>query len=172
LGSDAKTFERVFWPHLRGAYNFARWLTKNDHDAEDVVQEAFTRAFERLETFRGGDARVWLMAIVRNTTVSHLRRRRSSVEAPWGTDVSEPVDAALSVEQSLINRSREDQLRIAISGLPDEYRETIVLRELEGMAYKEISAVLNVPMGTVMSRLSRARELLLRALAPAEGVRD
>jgi RNA polymerase sigma-70 factor, ECF subfamily len=172
LGSDTKTFERIFWPHLRGAYNLARWLTKNDHDAEDVVQEAFTRAFERLDTFRGGDARVWLMAIVRNTSMSHLRRRRSSAEELWSTDVTDPVDASPSVEQSLIDKSREDQLRMAISALPDDYRETLVLCELEGLAYKEIAAVLNIPIGTVMSRLSRARELLLRTLAPIEGVRD
>lgn len=81
MDSDEKNFERIFWPHLRRAYNLARWLTKNDHDAEDVVQESFTRAFQRRDTFHGGDARVWLMAIVRNTTMSYLRRRQSSAES-------------------------------------------------------------------------------------------
>ena len=171
MAGDEKNFERIFWPHLRGAYNLARWLTKNDHDAEDVVQESFTRAFQRRDTFRGGDARVWLLAIVRNTTMSYLRRRQSSAESPWSPEVKDPVDASLTAEQALIEKSRTDQLRTAIAALPADYREVIVLRELEGLAYKEISAVLNVPLGTVMSRLSRAREQLLRALAP-EGVRD
>jgi len=161
----------MLWPHLRAAYNFARWLVRNEHDAEDVVQESFVKAFQGLERFRGGDARVWLLAIVRNTAMTLLRRRRS--EAAWPVDqaASEPVDLAADPETAVIESGRRRQLRAAIEHLPDEFRETLILRELEGLSYKEIAGVLNVPMGTVMSRLARARDLLMRGLAAERGAR-
>ncbi len=161
----SRSFDETLWPHLRAAYNFARWLVRNEHDAEDVVQESFVKAFQGLERFRGGNSRVWLLAIVRNTAMSLLRRRKT--EAPWPADegAPEPADLGPDPEQAFIARARIRQVRAAIEQLPDEFRETLILRELEGLAYKEIAAVLNVPMGTVMSRLARARDLLMRELA-------
>ena len=141
-GDRKKLFDEMLWPHLRAAYNVARWLVRNDHDAEDIVQESFVKAFLALDRMRGGDSRVWLLAIVRNTALSLLRRRGSDAPAT------------------------RDQAPDAIEGLPGEFRETIVLRELEGLSYKDIAAVLDVPVGTVMSRLARARKMLLQALTP------
>lgn len=160
----------MLWPHLRAAYNVARWLVRNDHDAEDIVQESFVKAYLALDRFRGGDARVWLLAIVRNTAMSLLRRRR--IEPPAvGDDAPEPPDHAEGAEDSLIAGERRRQVRRAIERLPEEFRETLVLRELEGLSYKEIAGVLEVPVGTVMSRLARARDLLMRDLMAGRGVR-
>src|SRR5262249_4009262 len=161
----------MLWPHLRAAYNFARWLVRNEHDAEDVVQESFVKAFLGLERFRGGDARVWLLAIVRNTAMSLLRGRKSEVTWPADDAGLELADSGADPENALIASSRRRQVRRAIEQLPDEFRETLILRELEGLSYKEIAAVLNVPMGTVMSRLARARDLLMRELTAERGVR-
>jgi RNA polymerase sigma-70 factor (ECF subfamily) len=160
----------MLWPHLRAAYNFARWLVRNDHDAEDVVQESFVKAFMALDRFRGGDARLWLLAIVRNTALTLLRRRRSGPSLS-GDEFPEPADRADCVEDALIAGERRSQVRAAIEQLPDEFRETLILRELEGLSYKEIAGVLDVPVGTVMSRLSRARNLLLRELTDVKGAR-
>jgi RNA polymerase sigma-70 factor (ECF subfamily) len=168
LQDRSKHFDEMLWPHLRAAYNFARWLVRNEHDAEDIVQESFVKAYQALDRFRGSDARVWLMAIVRNTAMSVLRRRRSDA---MPETVPDPVDETAGVEETLIAGERRRQVRTAIEKLPEDYRETLVLRELEGMSYKEISAVLDVPMGTVMSRLARARNLLLRDLVAERGVR-
>ena len=160
-----KLFDEMLWPHLRAAYNVARWLVRNDHDAEDIVQESFVKAFLALDRMRGGDSRVWLLAIVRNTALSLLRRRGS--DAPATRDQApDPPDHRESIEAALLAAERRDQVRNAIEGLPGEFRETIVLRELEGLSYKDIAAVLDVPVGTVMSRLARARKMLLQALTP------
>lgn len=160
----------MLWPHLRAAYNFARWIVRNDHDAEDIVQESFVKAFGALDRFRGGDSRVWLLAIVRNTAMTMLRRRRS--EPSVGRDEApEPPDHAEGVEDALIAGERRDQVRTAIERLPGEFRETLILREMEGLSYKEIAGVLDVPVGTVMSRLARARHLLMRDLTAETGVR-
>lgn len=153
----------MLWPHLRAAYNFARWLVRNDHDAEDIVQESFVKAFLALDRFRGGDARVWLLAIVRNSAMSLLRRRRSE-PLLHGNELPEPPDRAEGIEEALMAGERRDQVRTAIERLPAEFRETLILRELEGLSYKEIAGVLDVPVGTVMSRLARARNLLMRDL--------
>jgi RNA polymerase sigma-70 factor (ECF subfamily) len=168
LQDRSKHFDEILWPHLRAAYNFARWLVRNEHDAEDIVQESFVKAYQALDRFRGGDARVWLMAIVRNTAMSLLRRRRADTPPE---SVPEPLDESAGVEEKLIAGERRHQVRTAIEKLPADYRETLVLRELEGMSYKEIATVLDVPMGTVMSRLARARNLLLRDLVAERGVR-
>ncbi len=168
LTDRSRYFDDMLWPHLRAAYNFARWLVRNEHDAEDVVQESFVKAFQGLERFRGGDPRVWLLAIVRNTAMTMLRRKRSE---PWPVDEadSELADPSADPETAVIESNRRRQVRAAIEQLPDEFRETLILRELEGLSYKEIAAVLNVPMGTVMSRLARARDLLMRGLAAERG---
>ena len=145
------------WPHMRSAYNFARWLIGNDHDAEDIVQESFLRAFAAADDFRGQDPRPWLLAIVRNTTLNLMRKRRADRAVAWRDEMPEPVSVDIDPERRL-------QIRKAIASLPEDYRETLVLREFDGLSYKEIAAVTNTPLGTVMSRLSRARALLLEQL--------
>ena len=158
--------EETLWPHLRSAYNLARWMVRNDHDAEDIVQESFAKAFQAIDAFRGGDARVWILTIVRNTTLNFLRRRHGSDRPPLQELKTEPVDHAPDAERELIDRSRREKVRQAIEQLPPEYRDALILREMEGLAYKEIAAVLKMPIGTVMSRLSRARNLLIQELLP------
>jgi RNA polymerase sigma-70 factor (ECF subfamily) len=166
LRDRARYFEDLLWPHLRGAYNFARWIVRNEHDAEDVVQEAFAKAYQAFDRFRGGDPRVWLMTIVHNTAISFLRRRKSGAALE---EVQEPADGGAGPEQSMISRERRQQVRAAIEELPADFREAIILREIEGLSYKEIAAVLDVPIGTVMSRLARARGMLLRELVVERG---
>jgi RNA polymerase sigma-70 factor (ECF subfamily) len=168
---DTRTryFELTVWPHMRSAYNLARWLVRNGDDAEDIVQEAFLKAFKALDGFRGGDARVWMLSIVRNTAMNFLRSRKR--DAAIDQDQLEPADRSPNPEQGLLDESRRDQVRRAIARLEPEFRETLVLREIEGLSYKEIAAILDVPAGTVMSRLSRARQRLLTELAPAKEVR-
>jgi RNA polymerase sigma-70 factor (ECF subfamily) len=158
-------FEQTVLPHLGAAHNLARWLTRDDHDAEDVVQEAYLRAYRFFSGFHGGDGRAWLLRIVRNTCYTWLEKNRPAErhtpfeEGKHGIAAqhSEPDAALLAVE----NR---ELLRGALEELPAEYREAIVLRELEGLPYKDIAAVAGVPLGTVMSRLARARERLHEAL--------
>lgn len=134
------------------------------HDAEDVLQEAFLRALQASDKYRGGDARAWVLTIVRNSARNFLRNRASREEA-WTEKVPEPHDGSPGVETRLIEGARREALRAAIARLPDDFRETLVLREMEGLSYKEIAGVLDVPLGTVMSRLSRARALLLADLS-------
>jgi len=149
---------------LRAAYNFARWLVRNDHDAEDIVQESFAKAFRSLESFRGGNARVWLLTIVRNTAMNLLQRRQSETISTWNDMESEPMDTNLNPENALFEKMRRRRVRTAIEQLPDEFRDTLILRDLEELSYKEIAGILNIPLGTVMSRLARARNLLLQEL--------
>jgi RNA polymerase sigma-70 factor (ECF subfamily) len=148
-------------PHLSAAYTLARYLTRNDQDAQDVVQDAYLRALKHFDGFRGEagtGARAWLLAIVRNTAYSARRRHRPEDSA---TEFDEAVhsDAVADEhpEAALLRTAAQDALRRALDGLAPEFREVIVLRELEGLSYKEISDVAGVPIGTVMSRLSRAR---------------
>lgn len=169
MDDQRRHFETAFWPHLRGAYNLAHWLVKNRQDAEDVVQESFAKAYQAVDRFRGEDARAWLLAIVRNTSLNFIQRRRPKAEVEWSENLPEPADGEPGPETRLIQQARRDRVRTAIEQLPREFREPLVLREIEGMAYKEIAWVLKVPMGTVMSRLSRARKLLLEELDPEEG---
>jgi len=167
---DTRTryFEMTVWPHARSAYNLARWLARNAQDAEDIVQDAFLKAFQAIGDFRGGDARAWTLAIVRNTAMSHLRRRKP--DAPLDLSETEPADASPGAEQELLRRSRREEVRRAIAQLEPEFREALVLREIEGLSYKEIAAVLDIPAGTVMSRLARARQRLLATLGPRKEV--
>jgi RNA polymerase sigma-70 factor (ECF subfamily) len=176
LGKDAvdtkvRYFELTMWPHVRAAHNFACWLVRNNHDAEDIVQESFLKAFKALDTFRGGDARVWMLAIVRNTAMNFLRGRKPDLTVNWSVQEREPEDHAPDPERGLLDQSRREQVRRAISHLAPEFREAIVLREIEELSYKEIASVLNIPIGTVMSRLSRARNLLLAELSASKEVR-
>lgn len=155
-------------PHLDAAFNYARWLTKNDVDAEDLVQEACVRAMRFLSSLRDGNARPWLFAIVRNTWYSRASRRGSAHEAAAsGVRPAERPDEGLDPEQQLLQQDTVARVRGALEALPDEFREAILLRDIEGLSYKEIAAVLRVPIGTVMSRISRGRERLLDGLKAA-----
>jgi RNA polymerase sigma factor (sigma-70 family) len=165
-----RTFELTVWPHMRAAYSLARWLVRNDHDAEDIVQESFLKAYKAQESFRGNEPKTWMLSIVRNTAMDFLRRSKSGLAVPLGDQGYEPEDHSSNPERGLLEQSRRDQVRRAISHLEPEFREVIVLREIEGLAYKEIASVLSIPMGTVMSRLSRARNLLLVELGGAKEV--
>ena len=164
MDTKLRFFELTMWPHMRAAYNLARWLVRNDQDAEDIVQESFMKAYKAQDDFRGSEAKAWMLSIVRNTAMDFLRRYKASVAVPLADQVREPEDHTPNAEGMLLERSRRDQVREAISRLAAEFREVIVLREIEGLSYKEIAAVLSIPMGTVMSRLSRARNLLLAEL--------
>lgn len=166
MRDERQHFENAIWPHLRGAYNLARWLLGNSHDAEDVVQESFIKAFRAADRVRSEDARAWLLAIVRNTALNYRARERPKAQVALDTQAPEAVDRSSGPEASLLEKERRQRVRSAIERLPDDFREVIVLREIEGLSYKEIAWVMKIPMGTVMSRLSRARDLLLRDLMP------
>jgi RNA polymerase sigma-70 factor (ECF subfamily) len=159
-------FETVALLHLDAAYALARWLTRNDADAADVVQEACLRAFRYFDTYRDGDAKTWLLQIVRRTCYSWLERNRPAhvVSLEAESEFGDVVATALSDAEGLLE-SRSDLRRLdqLIEALPVSLRETIVLRELHELGYREIADVTGVPIGTVMSRLHRARSLLLRA---------
>jgi RNA polymerase sigma-70 factor (ECF subfamily) len=164
---DRRTlFERAVLPHLDAAYNLARWLTRNEHDAEDVVQEAYVRAFTFFDGFRGEDGRSWLLSVVRNTCYTWLEKHRTR-EPPLSLDESvHAPSSALNPEQLFLKQVASAELRAAVEALPVEFREVIVLRELEELSYKQIASVLGIPMGTVMSRLTRGRARLHQALSP------
>jgi RNA polymerase sigma factor (sigma-70 family) len=156
-----RSFEEVVLPHLDAAFNYARWLTKNEADAEDVVQDAYIRALRFFSSLRGEDARAWLLTIVRNTWYRRFPRRAGS---PMTTvadgEADNRPDASLDPEAQLIQQQTVEQVRRALETLPTDFREVLVLRELEGLSYKEIAAIVGIPLGTVMSRLARARERL------------
>jgi len=170
VDTKVRFFELTMWPHMRAAYNLARWLVRNDQDAEDIVQESFLKAFKAKESFRGSEAKTWMLAIVRNTAMDFRRRLKGSLAVPVGDEGHEPEDDSPDPESALIAESRREQVRHAISHLAPEFREAIVLREIEGLSYKEMASVLGIPMGTVMSRLSRARNLLLVELGGVKEV--
>jgi RNA polymerase sigma-70 factor (ECF subfamily) len=153
---------------LDAAYNYARWLTKSDADADDVVQDAYVRAYRFFSSLRDENARAWLLTIVRNTWYSRFPKRVSSEPTQVFDEMTDDrPDDGLDPEALLIQQQVVEKVRRAVEELPVDYREVIVLRELEGMSYKEIAAVAGIPIGTVMSRLARARERLLPILEPA-----
>jgi RNA polymerase sigma-70 factor (ECF subfamily) len=158
-------FERAILPHLEAAYNLARWLTRHEHDAEDVVQEAYVRALTFFDGFRGDDGRAWLLSVVRNTCYTWLEKHRAQEPAVSLDETVHAPNSALNPEQLFLLRASGAQLHAAVAALPAEFREVIVLRELEGLSYKEIAAVLGIPLGTVMSRLTRGRARLQQSLA-------
>jgi RNA polymerase sigma-70 factor, ECF subfamily len=146
-------------PHLDSAYNLARWLVRSGEDAEDVVQEAYLRAYQYAGGFRGGDARAWLLTIVRNTSYRWLRKTRAyELVAQFDEEVHTSGTEIATPEQLLLQNADRHLVEKTLSQLPIRFREILVLRELEGLSYKEIADVMGVPMGTVMSRLSRARD--------------
>jgi RNA polymerase sigma factor (sigma-70 family) len=160
-GADRGRFEQALLPYLGAAYNLARWLVRDDHDAADVVQEAYLRALNSFAGFHGTDGRAWLLAIVRNTCYTWLQRERAHGPATAFDEAMHGVTAdSLSPEAVVLREEDRQSVRQAVEALPVELREVVVLREFEGLSYKEIAAVANVPIGTVMSRLARARERL------------
>ena len=164
-------FEQTVLPHLDAAYNLARWLTRNDHDAQDVTQEACLRAFRFFDGYQGGNVRAWLLTIVRNTCYTWLHQNR----APGSNEVfdeeihSAEFSGGASPESQALAGADKETLRRALEELPDVFREVFVLREIEGMSYKEIADVASISLGTVMSRLARARTRLRQSLGAVLG---
>ena len=172
--TDGKRFESIVLIHLDAAYNLARWLTRDERDAEDVVQEACLRAFRFLDGFKGGNSRAWFLAIVRNAYYSGLKKNRAqalNVPLDDEANVADAVGNGWTANEDLARSlEREDARRLvceALDRLPQEFREVVVLRELEELSYQEIARIAQIPLGTVMSRLSRARKLLCRELQRA-----
>jgi RNA polymerase sigma-70 factor (ECF subfamily) len=160
-----RNFDEAVLPHLDAGYNLARWLMRNTGDAEDAVQEACLRAFRFFPGFRGDDARAWLMKIVRNTCYSQLRANRPMQDAAeFDENVVSPDTRPPNPEEVLLQNASGDLLRKALEELPLSFREVVILRELEGMSYKEIADITGMPTGTVMSSLSRARGRLRQVL--------
>ncbi len=156
-------FARVALPHLDAAYNLARWLVRDADAAQDVVQDAMVRALTYFASFRGDNARAWLLQIVRTTAYTRVARSRGTAEVPLpGEDEPALPDPGIGPEAALAQREDADTLARALAALPAELRECLVLRELEEMSYRDIARVTGVPAGTVMSRLWRARQALLR----------
>ncbi|CDX23333.1 RNA polymerase, sigma-24 subunit, ECF subfamily [Mesorhizobium sp. ORS 3324] len=164
----AARFAEVVLPHLGDALSLARWLTGNPADAEDVVQEACLKAHAGIAGFAGGNPRAWLLTIVRNASYTWMARNRPRGVVSVGDladldDVS-PPDNSDSPEAALIAKANSAAVEAAIARLPEAFRETLVLRDINGLSYREIAAMLGVPQGTVMSRLARARSLLMTEL--------
>ena len=162
------TFEEVVLPHIDAAFNYARWLTKSEADAEDVVQDACVRALRFFSSLRNDDARAWLLTIVRNTWYGRFPRTKDASHTTTYDDViDDRPDDGLDPEALALQRQTVEKVQRAVNELPVDFREVIVLREIEGLSYKEIAAVAGIPIGTVMSRLARARERLLAILGPS-----
>lgn len=158
--SKTRRFRQAILPHLDAAYNLARWLVRNEQDAQDVAQEAYLRALTFFDSFHGEDGRGWLLAIVRNTCYTWLRKNR----APDLALVPDVAAEQANPEELQLQKADAEILRKALDRLPAEFREVLVLRELEGLSYKQLARIMEIPMGTVMSRLARARKRLLDIL--------
>jgi len=174
LGNDpVATFKQLMAPHLGPAYYLARWLVRDDHDAEDVVQEALIRAFRFFDGRSGENPRGWVLKVVRNTAYTFLRQNRkheldTEFDEQLHGDLASPVGGSETPETSLERSDQRRLLEDAVGALPVEFREVFLLREIEGLSYKEIAAVAEIPIGTVMSRLSRARRGLQAAVGKKE----
>jgi RNA polymerase sigma-70 factor (ECF subfamily) len=162
---QTERFEQVVLPHLDAAYNLARWLVRRPQDAEDIVQEAYLRAFKFFGGYQGGDARAWVLKIVRNTSYSFLEKNgAANLVEEFDETIPTAVSEQSGVEGALLQSVDSQMLREALEELPVNFREVIVLRELEGMSYKGIAEVMGKPIGTVMSGLARARTQLKERL--------
>jgi RNA polymerase sigma-70 factor (ECF subfamily) len=172
LGDDDKTarFEAMTMPHLDAAYNLARWLTRNEHDAEDLVQSAYLRAFRFADGFRGGDVRAWLLTIVRHTYYTALRDGQAQRgDVSYDEELhGEEQDHAADPAAIAVSRDTSRTVNAALAQLPQAFREVLVLKEMDDLSYKQIAQVTETPIGTVMSRLARARKLLLAYLKHGE----
>lgn len=172
---QAHDFHRLILPHLDGAYNLARYLTRDTHLSEDAVQDAALRAFRSFDQFRGGSPRAWLFAIVRNCCRTAQAGRAGRVSLVIGesglsdeaaAELSHKADPGPTPEEEVFRKADINRVRSAIEAIPEPFRETIVLRDLEDLSYAEIAEVTGVPVGTVMSRLSRGRAMLAKELLP------
>jgi RNA polymerase sigma-70 factor (ECF subfamily) len=161
---EAERFADEILPHVDAAYNLARWLVRNGDDADDIVQEACLRAFRHFDGFHGGDARAWLLKIVRNTSYRWLRKTRAQEPAAEFDESIHSREAA-NPETLMLQNADSKLVERALTGLPVPFREMLVLRELQGLTYREIADVVGVPPGTVMSRLSRARDRFRQAVS-------
>ena len=163
--TTAVDFERTFLPHMDAAYNLARWVVRNDHDAQDVVQDAYLRALRFAGGFRGDNPRAWILAIVRNAAFSWLKSNRGS-DPPvlFDENVHEGDAEETGLEADALRKADATMIRAALEELADEFREVIVMRDIEGLSYKEIANAAQVPIGTVMSRLARARTKLAQSV--------
>lgn len=174
-----KQFERLFQPHLDAAYNLARYLSGNANDAEDIVQEAYLKAYRAFDAYTDNNARAWVLTITRNTCYSWLQKNRQNLyqNVPFDEQVNSAVSSAVADSHQIIlsplQQAEDEQLKYqimqAIEVLPIEYRESIILREMYELSYKEIARITGVPQGTVMSRLARARKRLAKLLAAKQG---
>jgi RNA polymerase sigma-70 factor (ECF subfamily) len=158
------SFEEVVLPHLDAAYRLARWLMGNQHDAEDIVQEASLRAFRYFRTFSGGNGRAWFLRIVRNTCYGWRTHEPAAPVELFDEEQHSDLNVTRDPEALAIDAANVELIEEAIRSLPQRARELLILRELEGLSYQELADVLDIPMGTVMSRLSRARQALRRAV--------
>ena len=167
---DLVSFEEALLPHLDAAHNLARWLLRNEQDAQDVVQEAFLRAFKSFSGFHGSNGRAWLLTIVRNTSYTLLKKNRvADLTTPFDEEIHASGHESVS-PATILERSEDAELmRQAINELPAEFREILTLRHQEGLSYKEIAEIAQIPPGTVMSRLARARAKLRECLASRIG---
>jgi|SRR5664279_427073 len=163
--SSNEQFAAVVMPHLDDAYALARWLTGNGTDAEDIVQEASLRALRGLDRYAGGNARAWFLAITRNTAFTWLARNRpKALVATEDIEALAAADGAETPEEALIAKASAAELELAIGALPPPFKETLVMRDITGLSYREIAETTGAPLGTVMSRLARARGLLMASL--------
>ena len=173
MDSDERhRFEQAALPHLDAAYNLARWLVRDAHGAEDVVQEAYCRAARYFASYRGGDGRTWVLTVVRRAAYDWLAERRVWPSPAADEESLGPADESFDPEHTAVRRADQEMLRRAMEALSPEFREVTVLREFEGMCYQQIAAVAGIPVGTVMSRLSRARRQLRQELARCPGGED
>jgi RNA polymerase sigma-70 factor, ECF subfamily len=161
---DRRRFEEIFLPYLDAAFNLARWIIQHDQDAEDIVQDAYLRAFKGFPHFRGKNSRAWFLTIVRNSAYNWLNRHGTEKNLiPYDEEKHADIISVNGLKDKLVAEGWQEQLQIALERLSPEFREVIILYELEGFSYKELAAALNIPVGTVMSRLSRARRRLQEA---------
>ena len=169
---DQARFARIVLPHLADAFSLARWLTGNDTDAEDVVQDVCLRAFRGISGFRDGNARAWVLTIVRNTAYTWLGKNRPAMlvvtDDLEGAESAEVAYDDGAAETEMIAKADAARLQAAIDKLPPPFRETLVLRDLQGLDYRQIARVTGVPIGTVMSRLARGRRRLVAMIAKEE----
>jgi RNA polymerase sigma factor (sigma-70 family) len=166
MGEERRRFEETFLPYLDAAYNLARWIVQHDQDAQDVVQETYLRAFKGYHGFRGGNGRAWLLTIVRNTAYNWLNRHAADEKlVPYEEEKHAEIVSFNESTKEIVSEKLKEHLQSALGRLPTEFREIIILYEVEGLSYKELALALGLPPGTVMSRLSRARRRLQQEFA-------
>jgi len=172
MGVTTENREEALLPHLDAAYNLARWLTRDPRDAEDVVQEAYLRALKHFDTFKGGNARPWMLKIVRNTYYTWIQRNRiTDAMTPFEEEEDVHISDTPGPEMLLLKKTDKQLVRRALRKLPTEFLEVIVLREFEELSYKQIADTVQVPVGTVMSRLARARGRLAQIILEPDVIR-